>query len=200
LNKTVLAFDFDGVIKDFFSHFLVFANKELGMAVKYDEVVSHNLAECFGTSEKVMSELHQRYQEIYDNDDVLEWVEGAREHLDLLGERYAPAVITSRKTDLEDRTIGFFGRQLPHIPLYFANGRNNPYGKGNGRPFKPQMAERIGAIALADDNEQEFLHWDSNIVKPICFAQPWNACIAESHPHILRATWPELTEYLMSLP
>lgn len=31
------------------------------------------------------------------------------------------------------------------------------------------------------------MSWDSEMVQPICHAQPCNACIVESHPHILRA-------------
>lgn len=196
-KKPVIGCDVDGVIADFFGQFLTFVNQETGHSLQYDDCESHNLAEAFDMPVLEMKKLQLRY-ETANNIVELPPFSQAIESLTLLSDRYEIAIITSRKSELEDATRLWFARHFPNVDIHYSIGRNNPFAGGDGRLYKPQVAEMIGAICLIEDNEQEFIHWDSDIVKPICFAQPWNRCLAETHPHIPRLNWPEIIELLLA--
>ncbi|MDO8649865.1 MAG: hypothetical protein Q7K33_00945 [Candidatus Berkelbacteria bacterium] len=191
--RKVLAFDFDGVIIDFFGHFRVFANDQLGTNVSNDECLWHDLGKCFGVDSDRMRSVHEKWETTFSHD-VLQPIDGALESLAVLSSRYDIAIVTSRKRELETVTRDWFEKSFPQASIHFAMGRNNPYAGADGRLYKPQVAELIGAIALVEDNEEEFVHWDSSSVEPICFAHPWNECLIETHPHILRLRWPQIME------
>ena len=199
MEKQKIAVDIDGVIVDFVGSFLDFCNFRLGTNHRYEECTRHNFPKVLGLDQKVAANLLSDYEDVYDvvNAPI---IEEARVALTTLDDRYQLVSITSRRPRFEKTTREFFIHHFPFIEPFFANGHSNPYSGGPDRVSKSRMAERLEALCLIEDSEDELMSWDSDSVQPICYAQPWNACIAETHPHILRATWPELTEYLMSLP
>lgn len=196
MPKSVLAFDFDGVIIDFFGHFRDYANNRLGTNISNDECRWHDLGRCFGVSSNVMRAIHEQWEATFSHD-VLKPIEGAIESLRLLLPLYDIAIVTSRKKELENVTTEWFEKNFPAASIHFAMGRHNPYAGADGRLHKPQVAEQIGAIALVEDNEQEFIYWDSDKVEPICFAHPWNECLIQTHPHIPRLRWPQILELFL---
>lgn len=197
LNRQVLAFDVDGVIVNFFTPFLAHTNQLLGTQLLYEDCECHNLADAFGVEVEYMRSLAKNYEtpEIMIN---LPAVKGAIQSLRILSSRYDLAIVTSRRVELQQVTDIWFKRNSPPVTIHYAIGRNNPFAGGSDRLYKPQVAEQIGALALIEDNEQEFLHWDSSIVEPICFDQPWNRCISHSHPHIPRLDWQGIVDRYMT--
>jgi uncharacterized HAD superfamily protein len=197
--KPIIGCDIDGVIVDFSGHFLQFANRRLGLCVTYEESRSHDFALCLGVTYEEGARLLEEWEALY-GCFALEPIEGAMESLQKLRQRYDIVAITGRRPKLEPVTREWFAKHLPWMEVRFAIGRNDRYIGTSQRPHKTQLAEKIGAICLIDDNEHEFIHWDSKSVEPICFAHPWNECLVETHPHIPRLRWPEITGRLMSMP
>lgn len=195
MSRKIISCDIDGVILDFHNYFREFVNSRLGTTVRYEDIISHNSTECFGVTGQRMHELHEEWESAgYYKSPRL--IEGAIDGLQKLQIIYDIAVITSRKPSLESVTKEWFEQHFPSIPIYFSLGKNNPYGAVGERMSKPRLAEKIGAICLIEDNEHEFIHWDSMTVEPICYAHPWNACLVETHPHIPRLNWPEIVARL----
>jgi len=125
-------------------------------------------------------------------------INGALEGMDkLCQEGYELVIITSRAPRYEAVTKRWFDRHFPTVKIEFTMGRNNPYAGGNGRLHKPQAAEKAGVNCLVEDNEGEFHHWDSDLVTPICYAQPWNVDLVTTHPQILRTEWPGILEFIL---
>lgn len=200
MSKPIIAFDIDGVILDFFSSFLSYANSQLGTNVTYNQANCHNLARCFGVKDSVIKQVHESYNNEVSHDDI-QPIEGALDGLGRLSLQYEIAIITSRSSHYEQATHEWFKRHFSKVIIHFSLGRNNPYAGAIGRKHKPQIAEQIGALCLIEDNEEEFIHWDAPTVQPICFAQPWNECLVESHPKILRLNgWLEITDLLLRSP
>jgi len=193
VKKGTLAFDIDGVAFDFFGSFLLHVNQKLGTSVTYDQAHSHDLSLVFGVGDQEIIRLHQSWQS--ENDlSQMPPIQEALEAIADLSVEWQTTFITARKPDLESGTWVWRGNYFPETDLHFAIGRNNVYGGQKDRLHKPQVAERIGAIALIEDNEQEFLHWDSDKVEPIIFTQPWNESLVQSHPHIARLNWPQILD------
>jgi hypothetical protein len=196
LKKDVLAFDVDGVIVDYFPPFLAHVNKVMETNWHVEDCTSHNMAVGLGISTERMRELLASYE----TEDViaeLPPVDQAIESLTRLKEKYDIAIITGRKMEWENSTKIWFNKHFPHVTIYHATGRHNPFGGLTGMN-KPQIAEQIGALCMVEDNEFEFVHWDSNLVEPICFAQPWNRSLRETHPTVLRMGWPEILDRYLS--
>jgi len=196
MPKPVIACDIDGVILDFFTSFLSYVNPLLGTNFTYEECDCHNLARAFKVQHSVMDQIHEGYKRDVSHDDILP-IDGALVSLQQLLIHYEIAIITSRSPHYELPTRDWFARHLPEVTIHFSQGRNNALAGADGRVHKPQIAEQIGALCLIEDNEEEFIHWDAPGVQPICFAQPWNRCLVESHPQILRLDWPGITNMLV---
>lgn len=197
MKKPIIGCDIDGVIVDFYSNFLRFANEHHGLSITYEESRSHDLSLCLGLPYEETLRLHNEWEKLH-GCMALQPMEGAMEHIERIRQHYEIVAITARKPELMADTKEWFAKHLPEIEIHFAIGRNNRFGGKDERLHKTRMAEIIGATCLIDDNEHEFLHWDSELVKPICFAQPWNEGLAETHPHIPRLKWPEITELLLN--
>ncbi len=202
MGKQVLAFDADGVTTDYYRPYLDRLNEACGTKHTYEQCTNHNFALALGINENEIKSILKTHA------DHKFWcslppVAGAVETLALLAERYDLVIITSRPDECREATHEWFNQHAPQVQVNFAIGRNNPYGGKVGRIHKPQLAEQIGAIALVEDNTDEILHWDSSHVEPVCFAQPWNASLSITHPHIHRLDWigilakfaPELVEH-----
>ncbi len=200
MSKPIVAFDIDGVIIDFMGSFIPYVNLRLGKNITYDQCRCHNFAEVFGISEFDASRIYDDYKNEVSHDE-LQPIDGALDGLGILKNHYQIAIITSRSPHYEEITYQWFKHNSPVEAIHFSLGRNNPYAGHDGRKHKPQIAEQIGALCLIEDNEEEFIHWDAPTVQPICFAQPWNECLVESHPKILRLNgWSEITDLLLKSP
>ncbi len=199
MQKTIIALDIDGVIVDFARPFIAHTNERLGRNDCYENCRAHNFSVAFGISETLTFKLLAEFEENFDME-YPHLIEGVVEALDILKQRYGFVAITSRGAHLEEPTRRFFETHFPFVTPYFANGRNNPFATTEGRLTKTRMAEQISAAILIEDNKEEFRHWDSRAVRPICFRHPWNASLAETHQHIPRLDWPEIVEMLMSAP
>lgn len=197
MTKQIIGLDVDGVIADYFTPLLIHINQLLGTSHRYEDCISHNLAESFGISVEEMRKLLIDFE----TDELiasLPPLEGALEAIALLQTKYDIAIITSRRTEWQAATAAWLDQYFSAVQVYYTIGRNNTFAGGPNRLHKPQVAEQIGAFCLIEDNEQEFYHWDSDKVEPICFAQPWNRGLIATHPHIPRLRWPEIISRLMS--
>ena len=195
MPKPILAVDIDGVINDFHTPFINFTNKKLGFNNSYSDFSSHDFHGYLGISKQELIDLLNEFEGTYKSDDHL-LIDGAVESLYKLEKHYEIISITGRRPILEKVTLEFIDTHLPFIKTYFAAGRNNLDIPKN-RIHKPRLAEELGASYLIDDNEHEFIHWDSKTVKPIIFAQPWNKELANTHPHIPRLHWKGIKKHLM---
>jgi hypothetical protein len=190
--KDVLAFDADGVIIDFFTPYLRHISAAIGRECAYQDCHHHDLAVSFGIDMDTMLEILEKF-EVTENIASLPAVPEALDALQALRARYHIAVITSRKAKLEPGTRLWFERNMPDVQIYYGLGRNNPYSGITDRLPKGEIAERIHALCLVEDNHYEFDDWQHIDVQPICFPQPWNACLVQTHPLIPHLDWEGIT-------
>ena len=195
MPKPILAVDIDGVINDYHTPFIKFTNKKLGFNNSYDDFSSHNFHNYLGVNKQELVDLLNEFEDTYKSSDHI-LLADVINSLDELKQHYKIIAITGRRPILEKVTLEFMDTHLPFIKTYFAVGRNNLDIPKN-RTHKPRRAEELGASYLIDDNEDEFIHWDSKKVKPICFAQPWNKILEKTHPHIPRLQWRGIKKHLM---
>ena len=195
MPKPILAVDIDGVINDFHTPFIEFTNKKLGKNILYNDILSHNIRETFGLSAEKLVDYMNEFESTYrPKDHIL--IEDAVKTLYDLEKHYKIISITGRRPILEKVTTEFLRMHVPFIKVYFAAGRNN-LDIPKDRTSKTMLAEEHGARFLIEDNEHEFIHWDSEKVKPIIFAQPWNKILEKTHPHIPRLQWKGIKKHLM---
>lgn len=187
----------DGVIVDYATCFITHYNEKHGTDHRYEECTTHSLGAAFGVSDEEII----AFLRTYENEEViagLPAVEGAIDALTQLHSRYNIAIITSRKPEWEEPTRIWLAREFPHfVDLHFSGGANNPFAGGANRLCKPRIAEAIKALCLVEDNEHEFTYWDSEIVEPICFPQPWNRSVITTHPHVARLDWAAILDRYM---
>ncbi|MDH4358908.1 MAG: hypothetical protein OEV37_03180, partial [Candidatus Berkelbacteria bacterium] len=103
---------------------------------------------------------------------------------------------TGRPDEQYEETLAWAQKRVPGARVYLSGGKGNPYAANEGRDSKEEIACRLGAICLIDDNVGEFLGWDwSCSILPVCFAQPWNQSVP---PNVIRCNWQQITRLLTS--
>jgi len=193
-GRTRIASDIDGVIADWFRPFMEAANSHLGVNLDYEDAWSHNMAEVFNVSEARINELLEATGAMR-NLRSLSCIDDALKSIELLRQHYLFSIITSRSDSHHQDTVAYLEEVSKGLDLHYGIGANNPYVEDHGRKSKEQIAEQIGAFCLIEDNPAEFIAWKSNIVVPLCFAQPWNASLSEEFP---RLEWSDLLEIFLS--
>lgn len=121
-------------------------------------------------------------------------VPGALEALARLSENFNIIFVTSRDSKKEGETQEWFKNQLGYeVTVYFASAGHHSYGKG--APSKGEIAKRLGAKLLIDDNPEHVQSALDSGVDAILFGDyGWQIGAPE---HMLRLrTWVDVTEHL----
>lgn len=197
-KRKIAAFDLDGVVADYIPAFLPHANECFGRNLSCRDLRFFDIASCFGVSPEEMMQLMVELG--------LSFVAGLPPVSGALLVTRAlkkagcgPALITARPDTLVEVTERWVEENLgPGVPVFFSRSVDNPYGGGDGRLTKLELARQIGAVCFIEDNPHEFVDWPHDEIMAICFAQPWNRNVREIDTRIHRLEWPGIHDLLLS--
>lgn len=193
----ILAIDIDDVLADAINPFLLHVNQIKGLSIKYDECFSRDYSEALGISKEEIRNILINY-ETPELIAKLKPIQGATENVKLLAERYHLIAVTSRSTGLVQDTNLWIKKYFPMIgSVHYSRGGGNILQENQRNISKREIAERLGALCLIDDNVDEFLFWDPSKVSRICFAHPWNYAIDKTCPNVPRLKWPEIRDLFL---
>ena len=176
-KKPVLAVDFDEVCVGYVPTFLRFSNDVHGTDLTLSDFHSYSfwlvpkcgLADRQAATERVYDFHASPYF------DEIEPLPGALEALRALSTKYSLHVVTSRQNDIEPQTREFCERVFPNIfdGLHFGNHFDR--SQTAKRVTKPEMCERIGAVALIDDSVDYARQCAKSRIRCLLFGDyPWN--------------------------
>ncbi len=197
MPKPVAAFDVDGIFLDFMGYLLPYANAKLGTDLTYDQIIWFDPAASFDVSTAVFKRIHDDFHlEVFRHDDM-PIIAGSTEALQLIQTEFELVFLTAAQEHLVEVRTELLTRTFPGSTVHFTNGHGTILDHNSKRVSKLEKALELGAVCMVDDNPHEAEAWDTDQVQLICFAQPWNASILTTHPHIPRLDWPGILALLL---
>jgi uncharacterized HAD superfamily protein len=197
LGKPVLSCDADGVCINYFGRFIEYFNALHGTFHRAEDCTDHNIHVGLNLGldkiQKIINSDEHRYEVL----SKAEPVDGFVEHMKQIQKEFEVVIVTARRKNIDEPTKEWFMQHGFDFEIIHAIGSGNQFGTQTGKA-KYQIAEELGAMFHIDDNAPEIERWASSKVAPICYSQPWNARLIDSHPHIHRVEWPKATEILLS--
>jgi uncharacterized HAD superfamily protein len=153
-----IAVDIDGVLLDFIDGFIPVVKERLGVTLRYDSIVTHDLDLLLGISRDELWELVNETL-------ATRWfpmIPGAREGMEALG-RHHIDIVTSRPEQHRERTK----RNLETYGLSFRDI--------HFRNYLRKFTETDGTQVLVEDSLEEALLASQFVPHVLLFRQPWNA-------------------------
>lgn len=199
MSKPIVAIDIDDVVANIIDSVRLWANEKTGLELgstdyhtKDDYWQYYNsIWERHGVSEQVNFQMV--LDDLAHDQSHIVPVEGARETIQALKERYDLVFITSRPSYQQDASRRWLDERIDTtIPMYTSH---NPMANAEARS-KGEICAELGASFLIDDNIGNCQNADEYGVEPLLFGMyGWN----EDAPRHLRRfmTWGDVGEYLL---
>lgn len=149
MPKPVLAIDFDDVVAGFNQAFIRYHNEHYGTDVRYEDIVSYDMAHTYGTD---IVTIESRVFDFYHNHhDMIEPLHEAIVSLKALKVRYRLEVVTARCESIAPITLGWKMRHIPKLfsGAHYANSYASKFPER--KRSKLEICEIIGAVAFIDD-------------------------------------------------
>jgi len=186
-EKMKIGIDIDEVVVEYVKHYLDFCEKKLGRKFLIEEISVYNLWKVLDISEEEVYEIAKVFN---DSGEVekQEFVEGAKEALNVLSKDNKLFFITSRPSYVKDRTLKFFENHLPEInfELIFSEKCN-----GNEKT-KAEICGELGIRVLIEDRRKYALDCADKGIRVLLMDRPWNRENCE-HKNIIRVRdWEEI--------
>ena len=154
-RKPVLAVDYDEVCVGYLPAFIEFCNATRGTKLKLEDFHSYMFWEVEGcklaTREEATACVYAFHASPYFDKIVpIDGECGTCGALRALATKYELHVVTSRQTDIADKTRAHIDKHFPGVftGVHFGNH----FGLEGKKVSKPEMCARIGAVALIDDS------------------------------------------------
>ena len=154
-RKPVLAVDYDEVCVGYLPAFIDFCNATRGTKLKLEDFHSYMFWEVEGcklaTREEATACVYAFHASPYFDKIVpIDGECGTCGALRALATKYELHVVTSRQTDIADKTRAHIETHFPGVftGVHFGNH----FGLEGKKVSKPEMCARIGAVALIDDS------------------------------------------------
>ena len=154
-RKPVLAVDYDEVCVGYLPAFIEFCNATRGTKLKLEDFHSYMFWEVEGcklaTREEATACVYAFHASPYFDKIVpIDGECGTCGALRALATKYELHVVTSRQTDIADKTRAHIEKHFPGVftGVHFGNH----FGLEGKKVSKPEMCARIGAVALIDDS------------------------------------------------
>lgn len=200
-ERKTIAIDIDDVVASVMEAVHIWANEKTGATLPRD-VYYNTTANYWSYYDSIWSEhglsdqvnFDMVLNELAEDQSHIPVVEGARETLAMLKNRYNLVFITSRPTYQKDATRRWLDERISaEIPLYMSH---NPMANAEARS-KGEICADLGASYLIDDNIGNCQNAAEYGVEPLLFgAYGWN----DAAPASLRrfTSWDAIGEYLLS--
>jgi uncharacterized HAD superfamily protein len=196
MPKDALGVDYDDVVHDFNSPFIVWHNTHYGSEMTYEKAYTFNMPLLYGCTE---DEAHHRVHRFTKEHGARSTpIEGAAQALKRLSLHYELHLITSRLETNHDLVMEWLSNHIPGVftELHFTNG----FGGGRHRKRgKSEVCLDIGAVAHIDDSYEHATETTMGAGIPVLMPdRPWNRS-APPHPMIHRMrSWHDITTWLMN--
>jgi uncharacterized HAD superfamily protein len=170
-KKSVLGFDFDDVLMDFYSSFCDFHNQEYGTSLAKKDVYTfyiEDILKC-NTDEAMKRVWDFYHSSIHDNADP---IKDALETIKYLSQKHDLHIITARPDSVRKVTKLWLDKHFPETfkEIHFTN---HFFGKEE-KTTKAQICRRLGIEVFVDDvpHHAEDV---ANVAKQVLlFNAPWN--------------------------
>jgi len=199
-RKPVLAIDYDEVCVGYLPAFIAFSNATYGTDLRLSDFNSYMFWEVPGAKLASREDATKRVYEFHASEyfGKIVPIPGAYEALSALRSDFELHVVTSRQHDIADKTRACVAKHYPGIftSLHFGNH----FGTSGVKVSKPDMCQRIGAVALVDDSLDYARQCSQAGIPAVLFGDyGWNR--AEQPSKIVaRATgWSEVASKLREL-
>ncbi len=185
--------DLDEVLVDFIRPFITFYNRRYGTKLTREIFLSFNLSQIIGHKRELVD---VRVDEFYNSEvfQTLNPVEGAKEVLEFLSEKYELFIITSRPAHIKEKTAKWLERHFEKVFKHIHFSANEYIGV-TGKT-KAEICKNLRIDLLIEDNLGYAMEAAKSGIKVLMFDTPWNQTDS-LHPNITRvSSWKEVLEEL----
>ena len=175
MKKRVVAVDFDDVLANFNGAYCVHHNEHYGTSISFEDIVDFDMCALYGIDQttnilRVRHFCHNHHHQILPH-------QGAQEVLELLSDRYALHLLTSRCESLRDTTLEWLKRYRMDCfaEYHFTNGFGTLFPDKSRS--KAQVCTDIGAVALIEDAPENAHTVAESGVSVILPHRPWNKTV-----------------------
>lgn len=193
-KKPKIAIDIDDTLSSFIAEFLKWYNIKLGTSYDFNDFKDYYWPNWMDVTEKeAVKSVHDFFEtEEFKNLPVLD---GAKEWVEQMSEKYELYIVTARQTIVEritrdwlDKNFADKFKEVVFGNHYALNGVRGP-GKG-------ELCEKLGCEVLIDDNFYHLESLEKHGIKAVLLDRPWNKEIKDSE-YVKRAyNWDEASKYL----
>lgn len=190
-EKLKIGIDIDEVVVEFFKKYLELFNEKFEKNIDFDSWTKYNIWDFTDISREDALGLVNEFQESGGLDD-LELVEGVKEALMELNQKYEIYFITSRPQSIKEKTENFLKNLFSefNFELHFSGG------VWNDSKSKVTICNELGIKIMVEDNADYALGCAEKGVKVFLLDKPWNQNV-EEHENVIRVrNWDEIMERL----
>jgi len=191
MNKEKIGIDIDEVIIPFMKFYLNFHNEKYNTLFDLTDVTNYYLWKCgiHNSKEEAVKAVKDFQDSIFFKED--EFIEGAKEGINFLSEKYQIFFITSRSLDFKEKTINFFSKYFPNNNFSFIFSGEIHEGK-----TKEEICEEIGVKFMIEDNLNYAFNCAKKGIKTFLIYYPWNKN-CDNHNNLIKVqNWNEILEKL----
>ncbi len=192
MEKNKIGLDIDGVVLNFISSFLDYFNLKNKTNYSLESLTNYNLWECGLSNSK--EEVIRIIDEFQNSEyfDKIDFVEGAKDSINLISNFYEVYFITSRPESIKEKTEKFFYNHFPNHKHNFIFS-----GEIYGGKKKSEICKNLGIKIMVEDNVEYSLDCATKGIKVFLMNNPWNKNY-ENHKNIIRVNgWKEIFNKLM---
>ena len=191
-KKLRIGIDIDDVLVAFIGGYLSFHNKKHNTNFNLEDVTNYHLWECGihkSREEDILEVLEFQNSTDFEN---LSLIEGARNGLEKIANRYKIYLISSRPEEVKERTRSYFDFSFPKngFEIIFSG---EIYG---GKLSKSEICKNLEIPLIIEDNPNYSLNCAKEGIKVFLLDKPWNKNY-KKHKNITKVKeWGEILEKL----
>jgi len=190
-DQKKIGVDIDEVVVEFFRKYLELFNKKFNHNLKFEDITSFHIWDVVNIPKEASLEL---IREFYDSEDfyTLPLVDGAKDALGELSQKYKIYFITSRPEQVREKTFNFLKKHLEKLifSLHFSGG---VWGEHKS---KGEICEELGIDVFIEDNFDYALDCAKRGIKTFLMDKPWNQKEAGYRNLIRVKNWSEIVRRL----
>ena len=186
-----IGIDIDEVVAEFMKSYLEFHNKKNNTSFCLDDLTDYHLWKCgvHNSKEESIRAIIEFQNSPFFDDITL--IEGAKSGIEFLSQKYSVFFVTSRPSDLREKTERFFHNNFPKNGYHFIFS-----GEIYGGKTKSEICNEEKIKLMIDDNAEYALSCAKSGIKTFLFDKPWNKHY-EKHNNLIKVkNWGELLEVI----
>lgn len=191
-QKKKLGIDFDDVLIDFVTHLTYFHNEAYDTTLTKEQTITWNLHEVWNTTEEEAMKRMNDFLLSEDHKNVIP-MEGAKESLERLSEKFELIIITARDKSFSDEAFHLIEKHFGTIfsSVHFL------YDNGVKQSTKGVLAKSLDIDFFIDDSVTNVMSIEEAGIATFLFDAPWNRDFND--PNIKRVhSWKEIEGLLLT--